>query len=135
MTVILPYFITRQPGSGNGILGQLSDESGHVICDTCERPWLNNAPKVSCIPTGTYNVIKHDSPNHPDTWEITGVPGRSGILIHNGNSAMEDSEGCILVGDSQGIIDGYPAVLNSVATLEMLRNTLPDNFILTIKNA
>lgn len=133
MTIITPYFLTREPTSGNGTFGKLTDEAGNVLCMTAELPWLNNEPRHSCIPVGTYTVIPHNSPDHPNTWEIENVPGRSAILLHNGNRPLRDSMGCILVGDSDGIIDGYPAVLNSVVTLEKLRHILPPRFILTIK--
>ena len=107
-------------------------DDGSQLCFTMERPWLNNDPKVSCIPTGTYSCIRHNSPSHPNTWEVTGVPDRSEILIHNGNIDTQ-SEGCILVGDSIGELNGQTAVRNSVATLAMLNTVLPDNFTLTIQ--
>lgn len=132
MTVITPYFLTRQPSTGNGTFGTLTNEAGDILCYTCELPWLNNEPRHSCIPAGSYTCVPHNSQEHPDTWEVTGVPDRSAILLHNGNAAMEDSEGCILVGSEEGIIDGYPAVLNSVATLEKLRGILPPKFVLVI---
>ncbi len=50
-----------------------------------------------CITPGVYNCIPHDSPKHPDTYEILNVPGRTSILIHTGNYAS-DTEGCILPG-------------------------------------
>lgn len=126
------FTLKRYISTDKGTLGQLLDESGQFLCYTCEKPWLNNSPKTSCIPTGTYDCIPHDSAAHPDTWEITNVPNRSAILIHNGNTDV-DSEGCILVGDSTGVMNGLPAVLNSVKTLDMLRDTLPDTFTLMIK--
>jgi len=132
MSVINPYFITRQPSTGNGTFGELTDEGGNHLCYTMELPWLGNQPGHSCIPEGTYNCVPHNSPAHPDTWEVTGVPNRSAILIHNGNT-MEDSEGCILVGSEEGILNGYPAVLHSVATLEKLREILPPRFVLVVK--
>lgn len=123
--------LARFRSDSNGTFGTLSDDTGQKICYTCERPWDDNKPDTSCIPKGIYNCIPHNSSSHPDTWEITGVPNRSEILIHNGNINTQSS-GCVLVGDSLGKINGMPAVLNSVSTLEMLRSVLPSNFQLTI---
>ena len=127
----MPYTITRFKSDANGTFGKFLDLQGQVLAYTCERPWAGNAVGISDIPAGSYAVIGHNSPEHPHTWEITGVPGRSNILIHNGNTE-KDSEGCILVGDSFGVVDGLPAVLNSVNTLNKLRSELPSGFTLVI---
>lgn len=96
-----------------------------------ELPWDANQPNVSCVPIDEYEVVRHDSVAHPHTWELLNVPGRTGILIHNGNTD-NDSLGCIIVGMSEGELDGKPAVLSSVSCLDMLRGVLPDNFVLNI---
>lgn len=68
-----------------------------------ERPWLNNAPAISCIPLGEYMAkrVKNRRTNGgmfiPETFEVTNVPERSGILFHVGNT-VADTQGCILVG-------------------------------------
>lgn len=134
MSEIPAYFIKRWPPRPDGTLGIFLDSNKALICFTCELPWLNNEPDKSCIPAGTYQVIKHSTAAHPHTWELLGVPGRSGILIHNGNTE-KDSLGCIVVGNRTSEIDGLPAVLNSDLTLSVLRDELPDNFTLTIMDA
>jgi hypothetical protein len=55
------------------------------------------------------------------------VPGREGILIHQGNLCGDvrigfksNVLGCVLVGDRLGVIGGQAAVLNSTATLRRL---------------
>lgn len=128
----MPYFLKRQPSTDDGTLGELLDNEGQHICYTIELPWKDNEPQVSCIPTGTYQVILHDTPAHPHTWEITNVPDRQAILIHNGNTE-NDVKGCVAVGSEIGEIDGLPAVLNSNATLKKLREILPLNFTLTVE--
>lgn len=133
MTVITPYFLTRRSSTPQGTLGELTDGQGNHVCFTCELPWDANLPDKSCVPIGTYTVIPHNSSAHPDVWELQNVPGRSGILIHNGNTE-KDSLGCIIVGNILGMLNGLPAVLNSQATLDMLRETLPLNFTLTIRD-
>jgi hypothetical protein len=65
---------------------------------TLEDPWLNNAPNVSCIPTGTYRCIFSMSARWKKLMpELLNVPGRSSIRIHGGNTT-QDTEGCILLG-------------------------------------
>lgn len=125
------YFLKRTLFDPKGTFGILTDVAGKKLCLTCELPWLDNQVGKSCIPVGTYQVVWHNSPDHPDTWELMNVPDRTGILIHNGNDE-NDSEGCILVGDTLGSVNGLPAVLNSGATLTKLRQALPSQFTLTI---
>lgn len=128
----MSYKLERYKSDNNGTFGRLWDSTGQFLCYTCELPWRNNQHSISCIPVGTYSVSHYNSPNHPNTWELI-VPNRSNILIHNGNTE-NDSQGCILVGNAIGIVNGLPAVLNSVMTLDMLRTKLPSNFTLEITN-
>lgn len=126
-------FINRTQSSDLGTFGELRIDDptvGESVCYTCEPPWRANGPD-SCIPIGTYTVIPHNSPAHPNTWEISGVSDRTAILLHNGNTE-QDSLGCVLVGDSLGTVNGLPAVLDSNKTLESLRSLLPPTFQLTI---
>ena len=67
---------------------------------TLECPWRENQVFVSCVPDGSYPLVAFDSPEHPDCWVLTPVPGRTGILIHVGNK-VKDTQGCILIGQSQ----------------------------------
>lgn len=127
--------IQRQPSTDEGTFGEFFDDQGTHICYTAELPWNDNHPETSCIPAGTYQVIPHSSANHPNVWEISEVPSRTAILIHNGNLPLTDSKGCIIVGEFIGTLQDAPAVLNSNATLAMLRNVLPQNFSLEILDA
>lgn len=105
-----------------------------VLAFTCELPWKDNEPEVSCIPAGTYDCIPHDSLKHPQTWEITGVPGRSEILIHIGNTT-KDTLGCVLVGTMFLRGPGLKCigVAHSVDAMNILRHKLPENFTLTVE--
>jgi len=98
----------------NGTLGVLINDIGRPWLLTCERPWLNNQSMVSAIPAGTYTCQRITSPTHGVVFQVTNVPDRSSILIHPGNEDL-DSEGCILLGQSYGIVKDLPAVLNSQA--------------------
>jgi len=64
-----------------------------------ERPWLDNAPNISCIPEGTYETGWRESPRFGETWHIQSVPARTFILIHVANYP-KDVQGCIGLGMS-----------------------------------
>lgn len=67
-------------------------------CLTLELPWRDNAEDVSCIPAGTYKVkVTYSNKFKRDLPELLGVPGRSKVRIHPGNTTR-DTQGCILVG-------------------------------------
>lgn len=116
-----------------GTFGMLLD-GDTKLCVTCEEPWKDNAPMVSCIPAGTYQCVPHDTAGFPNVWEVTGVPGRSAILIHAGNT-IRDTHGCILVGSDflRNRDMTIYGISESVKALNKLRDGLPDEFTLTIE--
>jgi hypothetical protein len=112
-------------------LGKLSIDGQH-LCHTLERPWLDNKPRVSCIPVGTYHGAIQPSPHFQrDLPELLDVPGRSEILIHVGNT-VDDSAGCILVGLERA--DHEMRLYQSRAALSVLLANIEghDGFTLTI---
>jgi len=96
-----------------GTFGVFLNKYGVPFALTAERPWLDNAVSVSCIPVGTYNCKRVQSPKFGDTFEVEGVEGRTHILFHKGNIPMNDSHGCILIGETFDYLNGRPAVLSS----------------------
>lgn len=102
-------------------------------CFTLELPDLDNEPQVSRIPAGVYQVKKRHSPKFNEHFHILDVPGRSWILIHQGNYYTQ-IRGCILVGlgmsDMNG--DGLKDVTQSVAAMGRLNALMPEQFQLTI---
>jgi hypothetical protein len=69
---------------------------------TVEDDWLDNKPRISCIPVGNYKLHRTIFHKHGyETFEVMNVPGRSRILIHPANTE-EDIEGCIGVGMRMG---------------------------------
>lgn len=103
-----------------GVL-MVHDETGDLpLCVTLEDPWRNNRVGESCIPAGTYRFRLHESPKYGWTVLGVGIPGRSLILIHWGNTEI-DTKGCILVGREFGRLVDKPAVLESRAAFEALR--------------
>lgn len=88
---------------------------GGEILHTLERPWKDNQPDISCIPPGEYRCLylpKSSSGKYRRVWWLQNVPGRSGVLIHNGNF-VNHTRGCILIGLTAGVSAGQPSVLSS----------------------
>lgn len=55
---------------------------------------------ATCIPTGTYPVLKVYWPRRNDYYlQLQNVPGYSGIFIHTGNTEA-DTQGCLLPGQT-----------------------------------
>ena len=75
----------------NGVL--LLD--GRELCKTIELPWVQNTPRVSCIPEGRYVLLKKYSPKFEWHFELAKVLGRSAILLHPANDAARELKGCI----------------------------------------
>jgi hypothetical protein len=84
--------------TADGTLGRLGP-----FC-TLEEEWQDNRPNVSCIPTGTYRCARRFYHRGGYwTFEVIGVPGRSAILFHAGNTE-EATAGCILLGRRFGVL-------------------------------
>jgi hypothetical protein len=99
---------------------------------TIERPWLDNKQNVSCIPTGKYEadfLPRSGSGKYRNVYHVKEVPGRSGILIHNGN-LVSHSRGCIIIGSRTGMLGGQPAVLSSRPALRKLNALLQGESII-----
>ena len=124
--------LKREILSNKAVLGTL-ELDGRELCKTLENPWLDNTKDISCIPEGTYKCKPH-SRRFSDTWKITGVSKRSGIVFHTGNTES-DTEGCILTGSVIGSLSGERAVLGSRRALNKLRDYIGTTsvFDLTIK--
>ena len=82
------------------------------FCVTLEPLWVNNLADYSCIPEGKYVCKRVDSPTYGTTFEVTGVDGRTHVLFHWGN-IVDDTIGCILLGEEFGILADDPAILSS----------------------
>jgi len=122
--------LIRVKSTETGVLGSLT-LNGKELCKTLELPWKDNAPQISCIPVGTYECQPWDSIKFPNVWEITDVPDRVAILIHNANTPNQ-IKGCVAVGMTYGVFDGVQGVARSREALNFLRQTLPPKFTLKI---
>ncbi len=106
-------YLLRQFKSNLVTLGYLF--IGGEVFRTLERPWKNNARNISCIPPGTYHTTylpRSASGKYKKVFHVREVPGRGGILIHNGN-LVSHTKGCILLGTRVGNLGGEKAVLSS----------------------
>lgn len=66
--------------------------------DSLELMWLDNRPRVSCIPAGVYLLAWEMSPRlKRETLRLKDVPGRDGILIHPANE-VDELRGCLAFG-------------------------------------
>ena len=92
------FTLKRISETADGTYGVLIDEGGTPFCVSLERIWANNKPNESCIPVGEWLAKRHISTHFGETFEITGVPGRTDVLLHWGNF-WQNSLGCILLGE------------------------------------
>ena len=108
------------------------------IFDTIEPPWKDNQRNISCIPQGRYYckfMARSASGKYKNCYHITGVDGRTGILIHNGNT-VKHTLGCVILGTKRGWLIGIRAVLSSkLAMSKLARLTNKQDFMLTIYGA
>lgn len=102
----------------------LSSTDGVLFVDS--RPFCNTLEpaqgkkvkygKGCCIAPGIYSIDLHYSPKFGKYMlTLCGVRGRSGILIHSGNTP-DDTAGCILVGERST----FGVLSYSVSTLTKL---------------
>lgn len=85
--------LKRGNSTDEGTFGRLY--FGGNVLHTVELPWRDNARRVSCIPTGTYQCALVNSPRFGKVYGVQNVPGRSHILIHASNLAGDVDKGWI----------------------------------------
>lgn len=98
--------LIRLDQNAHGTYGILADDDNKEVCHTLELPWRDNARGVSCIPAGTYTCQRRHSEHFQcEVFEITGVPGRSDVLLHPANFTSE-LRGCVALGTSFADLNG-----------------------------
>lgn len=128
--------LIRIDDDGERTLGVLDAPDGNF--SILEPPWRGNARSVSCIPTGSYDVDflpRSGSGKYRNVWWVRDVPGRGGILIHNG-VVVDHTEGCLLIGDRHHRFAGKAGVWNSRAALRRFNAIMGrESFRLEVVNA
>lgn len=128
--------LLRTENTNEHTIGILRDAATqYEIARTLEDAWKDNKKNISCIPEGTYKVVRHVSPKYGDCFMISNVPNRDYILIHAGNYTT-DTEGCILLGDSVTTnLQNKRMITNSKITVKKFTNIVKgiNEFTLTIR--
>jgi len=126
--------LKRVSKTGFGVFGVLLDEFNFAFALTAERPDFGNEPNRSCIPEGVYQCKKIVSPKFGHCIQVLDVPNRSHILFHKGNKPLEDSLGCILVGEQFEPLGGQMAVTASRHAFNELMRITDDEFMLDLQD-
>ena len=124
-------YLNRFEQSDQGTLGVWSCPEQAFSCFCLELPWRNNNVGVSRIPKGVYKVVVRWSHKYKWHYHITGIDGRSYILLHSGNYAGDrmkgyktHSHGCLLLGKKCGYLQGQRAVLCSRLAIREFYNLM-----------
>lgn len=128
--------LVRYKDTGKETVGVLRLYDGnHEVTkfSTVELPWRENRRNISCIPTGTYNVLPRHTIDRGHHFILEGIRNRSGVLIHAGNFYTE-IRGCILVGLNHADInkDGELDVVESKKAMLHLIRLVTEPIKLTI---
>ena len=90
------FWLKRFNQDNHGTNGTLVvKHTGVEVCKTIELPWKNNQRRISCIPTGRYELAKRYSQKFKHHIYVKDVEGRSFILFHPANNALKELNGCI----------------------------------------
>lgn len=124
-------YLNRFEQSDQGTVGSFSCPELGFSCFCMELPWRDNKVQFSCISSGEYQVQVRWSRKYKWHFHITGVDGRTYILVHSGNFAGDTNKGykthsygCLLLGKSLGYIGNQRAVLNSRIAVRQFYNLM-----------
>ena len=117
--------LIRNPSTPYGTFGQLIGFDFDYY--SLELPWVDTNgdglgdPQKSCITPGEYECVWHTSPKYGPCYEVTGVVGRTHILIHPANWSHQ-LLGCIALGKGRGVLNGKPAITQSRDAIKEFHN-------------
>ena len=123
---------TYHPEGTNGIMTYNDKE----VCKCIELPWLDNRPRLSCIPEGKYTVFIRETDQKGIHLYIPCVPGRNYILIYAADLSLRELQGCII---PVSMHTGPGMGINSKIAMQKLMETIyrdimdvkPVNLIIT----
>lgn len=124
---VLEIRLTTQTFAGSEKLHPIE----HAPIFTLENP---SRPGIidDRIPAGTYQCVPYSGTKYKNVYLVKDVPGRSAILLHWGNTE-KDTEGCILLGNRVGELNGQPAVLDSKKCFARFRELIgSEAFVLEV---
>jgi len=121
--------------SEKGTWGVFIDPDENIpFAVSLELPKKIEDMSMSCIPEGEYKCRLYFSPKFKKTvYLLEEVPLRKYIEIHCGN-VVDDTEGCILIGEQFEKLYGKPAILRSRKAMKELKKRAGIEFKLKIKN-
>jgi len=114
--------LIRLETSRGGTFGILKIDK-QLFCATLEPPDILNKRNHSSVPAQQYFIQPHYSQRFGKTWIVDNVPDRTAILFHAGNW-VDDTQGCILLGESVKKLRGERAVTNSGETFREFLNIM-----------
>ncbi len=139
----MDLILNRTLVSDEGIFGELMTPSKDFIACTLEHAFIQSQLAqqfYAKLPAGVYTCLRsqhqlHSSPAPFETFEVTDVPGHTGILFHTGNW-NKDSDGCILLGEQYTTIEGEAVLMQSKRAFSafMALQEGEDSFTLTVKD-
>ena len=115
---------------------------GQQAFQSLERPWIPGSSPggtkgVSCVPVGTYRLVKHDTEAHPRSFALVneelgvyhlmlpaGKQGRTACLIHVANKVAE-LRGCIALGMERALSGGEWEVRRSRLAVDRFYAMVP----------
>ena len=105
-------------------------------CVTLELPWRDNAPQVSCIPEGSYDVAARHTDKFGLHYHVQNVPGREWILFHPATFTSQ-LRGCIIPGEYLKDLnaDGIHDITLTRRTLDRMLTNIGTRFRLHIISA
>ena len=131
--------IDRFHSVGRGVLSRIHLPSKTMVYGV-ERPWLNNAPNISCFPAGSYVLMPWRSPSkgrcliflggtlstEPD--DVPKYAVRWGCLMHPANLPTE-VQGCMAPGLRYSLgkdANGMPSVIDSRKAMRIVMDDIDE---------